>query len=163
MHLCCVQLAWTSFHNNKKMVRKHLARYHIGKISPEQKAVRLNKKRCLTQVLHVIFLCCLQLQPIDKDFMELREKMEAKAKRLRALKQRVIHNCSLFLLQGYFKTNPLFFIAHFTHIILFYIAAWAVIWNFGTGWIPWLSTAALATVSQVYACMSNCSGRVEMG
>lgn len=34
-----LQLAWTSFHNNKAMVRKYLACYHIGTISSEQQEV----------------------------------------------------------------------------------------------------------------------------
>lgn len=53
------------------------------------------------------------------------------------------------LIQGYFKTNPLFFIAHFSHIVLFFVAARLILLYFGTGWLPWLVAVALATVSQV--------------
>jgi fatty acid desaturase 2 (delta-6 desaturase) len=101
-------LAWTSFHHNKAMVRKYLAQYHIGKICPEQK----------------------ELQPIEKDFLTLRDKMETKE---------------------FFKTSPLFFVAHFLHIVLFYFAAWGTLWYFGNNWITWLAAAALTTVSQAQA------------
>ena len=72
-----MQLAWTSFHHNKAMVRKYLAQYHIGKICPEQKEVYY------IIILHANLYCFMaifvpQLQPIEKDFLTLRDKMEAK-------------------------------------------------------------------------------------
>jgi Kef-type K+ transport system membrane component KefB len=51
--------------------------------------------------------------------------------------------------QEFFKTSPLFFVAHFLHIVLFYFAAWGTLWYFGNNWITWLAAAALTTVSQV--------------
>ena len=85
MCLCCVQVAWTSFHKNKKMVRKHLAQYHIGKISPEQKAVYIYAdsylRTCLTQVLHVIFLCCLYIASANREgFYGVKRKDGGKGK-----------------------------------------------------------------------------------
>lgn len=34
-----MQVAWTSFHNNKTLVRKYLGTYHIGHLAEEQREV----------------------------------------------------------------------------------------------------------------------------
>ena len=65
---------------------------------------------------------------MNRDFRELREKVKD---------------------LGLMKASPWFFIAQIIHVILLDIAALWTLWYFGTGWIPWLVTVSLLTVSQV--------------
>jgi len=53
--------------------------------------------------------------------------------------------------QGLFKPNPLFYAAHFLHIIGFYALAYLCASHFGIGWLPTLTTALLITCGQAQA------------
>ena len=65
---------------------------------------------------------------MNRDFRELRKKVKE---------------------MGLMKANPWFFLGYLVHVILLDVAAFCTLWYFGTGWIPWLTTVALLTVSQV--------------
>lgn len=39
-----LQVAWTSFHNNKALSRKYMAAYHIGHIVEEEKEVNYKNR-----------------------------------------------------------------------------------------------------------------------
>jgi len=41
-YACALQVAWTSFHNNKVYVRKFLSQFHIGHLVPEEREVSLS-------------------------------------------------------------------------------------------------------------------------
>lgn len=64
---------------------------------------------------------------IIKDFLKLRSELEK---------------------EGMFKVKPWFFVAHFLHIIAFYVSSWWVLWYFGNNWWTWMVSAFLLTVSQ---------------
>ncbi|KAK2181952.1 hypothetical protein NP493_374g01029 [Ridgeia piscesae] len=65
---------------------------------------------------------------MNRDFRELRKKVKE---------------------MGLMKANPWFFLGYLVHVILLDVAAFCTLWYFGTGWIPWLTTVALLTVSQI--------------
>jgi fatty acid desaturase 2 (delta-6 desaturase) len=62
--------------------------------------------------------------PVDKDFRELRETAEK---------------------MGLFKPSLLFFSLHMLHILFLDFAAWAVLYYFGSSWIPYLVSLGLIT------------------
>ena len=57
----------------------------------------------------------------------------------------------LCVLQGFFKANPWFFLAHFVHIVLMEVLAIFVLWYFGTSWLPWLTAVVLLAAMQAQA------------
>ena len=52
-------------------------------------------------------------------------------------------------LQGLFRVNPFFFAFHLLHIIGMEIAAYVILYHYGTGWLPWCSALALLVSAQV--------------
>lgn len=74
---CCMQAAWTSFHNNKALSRKYMAAYHIGQIVDAEKEVSKMQKNCSTKSWS--FVCKFLQQPeMMKDFFKLRAELEEK-------------------------------------------------------------------------------------
>ncbi|KAL5457343.1 hypothetical protein EMCRGX_G034592 [Ephydatia muelleri] len=71
-----------------------------------------------------------QLPEISRDFLKMRKTFEA---------------------EGLFKVKPLFFIAHFLHIIAMHWMAFFVLWYFGNTWVTWLTAVVLVTASQAQA------------
>ncbi len=51
--------------------------------------------------------------------------------------------------QGLFKPSAFFFTVVLAHIIAFEIAAYSILYYFGTGWIPWISSLACYIIVQV--------------
>ncbi|XP_022103051.1 fatty acid desaturase 2-like [Acanthaster planci] len=49
---------------------------------------------------------------------------------------------------GLFKANMWFYAAHLGHILAAEVLAWAVLWCFGVGWLPYLLATVLLTVEQ---------------
>ncbi|KAH9524057.1 Acyl-CoA 6-desaturase [Bulinus truncatus] len=64
------------------------------------------------------------VSPIEQDFRELRETAEK---------------------MGLFKPSTLFFCLHMFHILFLDWAAWATMYYFGTGWIPYLASLLMIT------------------
>ncbi|XP_055869418.1 acyl-CoA 6-desaturase-like isoform X2 [Biomphalaria glabrata] len=64
------------------------------------------------------------VSPIEQDFRELRETAEK---------------------MGLFKPSILFFCLHMFHILFLDWAAWATMYYFGTGWIPYLASLLMIT------------------
>ena len=81
-----------------------------------------------------ILSCVFPQAAIKRDFRDLRQKVQD---------------------MGLFKVDPWFYIFHLLHIILLEVLAVAVIWHYGTGWIPWLSAAFLMCTAQVTLCFVN--------
>ncbi len=52
--------------------------------------------------------------------------------------------------KGYFRVNPWFFAALFSHIVLFILAGQFTLWYFGNTWPSWLAAAVLVTAGQVW-------------
>lgn len=54
-----------------------------------------------------------------------------------------------FFLQKLFTPSVIFFTLYFLHIILFEVAAWVVLKNWGIGWVPYILAAILLATGQV--------------
>ena len=50
---------------------------------------------------------------------------------------------------GWLKPNHLYFLLHIAHFLVLEILAVCVLWQFGTGWLPWLTSMLLFVASQV--------------
>lgn len=48
-----------------------------------------------------------------------------------------------------FKPRMGFYAAHLGHILALEVLGWMVLWHYGTGWLPYLLTAAILTTAQV--------------
>ena len=209
-----LQVAWTSFHNDKAMVKKYLAQFHIGHITPEQREVEKDspwKVFLLLPLTSSLFLAATanrQRLPCteeksdrsgmapqvsmgdiwpetykqDPSLLTSGINMQFLYWIVLALQRgynwaffsilqcfyshktltEIPYHCRIIAVklfsplskQGLFKTNPWFFVAHFSHIVLLYIAAWATLWYFGNGWLPWLAASVMMVTSQV--CMYIC-------
>lgn len=51
--------------------------------------------------------------------------------------------------QGFFRTNPLFFILYLSHILLLEALPLVLLWYFGNGWIVTTLSAVLLATAQV--------------
>ncbi|KAL8603582.1 hypothetical protein ACOMHN_022534 [Nucella lapillus] len=84
-------------------------------------------KKYLTPI-HVGSVAGEQEAPaIEKDFRDLRQTADK---------------------MGLFKPSYTFFFLHLVHILAFEVAAYLVMRQFGTGWIPWIISLLCATVVQ---------------
>jgi len=53
--------------------------------------------------------------------------------------------------EGYFQSNPWFYVGHIAHILALEVLSWAIMSYFGIGWIPFIICAVLLATAQAQA------------
>ena len=67
----------------------------------------------------------------------------------------MIKSCDIVIqFQGYFNVNVTIFTVLFLQAVLFEVLSVAILWRFGTDWIPYLTALVCIIISQVE---SSCS------
>jgi hypothetical protein len=131
-----------AFHRDEEQMRKYLSPLHVATLKEEKSGQVLASRPDCWKVHHttsnaphvpcqgsgVHEVLATRNAALERDFRNLRKKLED---------------------AGLFKAKPWFYVAMLAHVIALELAGWAVLKNFGSGWLPYCFAVCLLVTAQV--------------